>query len=77
MLERALILSVYIYMLGSIVWAEDYPLWKAYNNNFINAKYVDLTHAFSPHIPVWSGFEKAKFAPARAGMDLPSYTKKG
>ena len=27
-------------------------------------KFVDLTHAFGPDTPVWSGFGQAKFSPA-------------
>ena len=27
-------------------------------------RFVDLTHAFSPTTPVWSGFGQAKFTPA-------------
>ncbi|OYD16540.1 cyclase [candidate division WOR-3 bacterium JGI_Cruoil_03_44_89] len=52
-------------------------LWAIYDANFANAKYVDLTHAFSPTIPVWAGFGHAKFKPCRAGIDWPGYVSKG
>jgi len=41
------------------------------------AKYVDLTHAFSPTIAVWPGFGNAKFKPAVAGREYKGYCKKG
>ena len=36
-------------------------LWQVYNSYLRNAKYVDLTHAITPTIPVWKGFGKSKF----------------
>ncbi|MEC4812096.1 MAG: cyclase family protein [Scytonema sp. PMC 1069.18] len=52
-------------------------LWNIYENTLKQAKYVDLTHAFNPIIPVWSGFEQAKFKPTVAGTDIPKYIRKG
>jgi len=52
-------------------------LWDVYQKYFVKAKYVDLTHAFSPVQPVWPGFGNAVFKPARAGKDIPGYVKKG
>jgi kynurenine formamidase len=52
-------------------------LWEVYNSVLKKAKYVDLTHAFNPTIPVWPGFGGAKFKPAIAGKDYPGYAKKG
>jgi kynurenine formamidase len=40
------------------------PLWRVYDNSLKGAKYIDLTHTITPHIPVWSGFGPATFAPA-------------
>lgn len=74
MLKKAVVLSVFICMLGTLAWANDYPLWKVYNDYFVNVKYVDLTHAFSPDIPVWDGFEEAKFIPAKADKELEKFT---
>ena len=48
-------------------------LWDVYEQVLKPAKYVDLTHAFNPTIPVWPGFEKAKFKPALAGANIPDY----
>jgi kynurenine formamidase len=39
------------------------PLWQVYQQSFKGAKYVDLTHAITPTIPVWSGFAQSKFEP--------------
>ena len=39
--------------------AED--LWQVYQRAFRQAKYVDLTHTITPHIPVWKGFGPSKF----------------
>jgi kynurenine formamidase len=39
------------------------PLWRVYEHSLKNAKYVDLTHAITPSIPVWEGFAPSMFAP--------------
>jgi len=39
-------------------------LWQVYEQSLKGAKYVDLTHAINPSIPVWAGFGKSKFGPA-------------
>lgn len=52
-------------------------LWEFYNAHLVNAKYVDLTHAFMPTQPVWPGFGNAIFEPAKAGKDMGSYASKG
>src|SRR6185312_14103121 len=38
--------------------------------------FVDLTHAFSPASPVWSGFGQAKFSPAADPKTKTPYTIK-
>lgn len=38
-------------------------LWSVYDSSLKGAKYVDLTHAIAPSIPVWAGFGPSKFAP--------------
>ncbi len=52
-------------------------LWDVYNSVFKGAKYIDLTHAFNPSIPVWPGFGDAKFKPALAGRTIEGYVKEG
>lgn len=52
-------------------------LWNVYQTSLKSAKYVDLTHAFSPTIPVWQGFGKAQFKPTLAEADIPDYIKTG
>ncbi|HID92519.1 MAG TPA: cyclase family protein [bacterium (Candidatus Stahlbacteria)] len=51
-------------------------LWGVYETYFKKAKYVDLTHAFNPTIPVWPGFGNAKFKPCRAGKEISGYAAK-
>ncbi len=53
------------------------PLWDFYSHSLKDAKYIDLTHAFSPVQPVWPGFGNAKFKPAVGGKDIEGYIKKG
>lgn len=53
------------------------PLWQLYFNSLQHAKYIDLTHAFAPTQPVWTGFGNAKFKPAVAGHTIKGYIKKG
>lgn len=46
--------------------ARDAPpptLWQAYETTLKRAKYVDLTHAITPSIPVWAGFGPSAFGP--------------
>lgn len=39
------------------------PLWDLYEQSLKNARYVDLTHRITPHIPVWHGFGPSRFMP--------------
>ena len=57
--------------------AADKGLWAVYESALKGAKYVDLTHTITPHIPVWAGFAPSTFAPARAGADIKGFVKKG
>ncbi len=52
-------------------------LWDIYENTLKQAKYIDLTHAFSPTIAVWPGFGNAKVRPAVAGRDIEGFVKTG
>jgi kynurenine formamidase len=57
--------------------AEEMSLWDMYNKYLTKCKYVDLTHAFTPTIPVWPGFGNARFEACKAGADIEGYVKKG
>lgn len=59
------------------VKAQNTDFWQIYETTFKSAKYVDLTHAFSPTIPVWPGFGHATFQPASAGAAIPDLAKTG
>jgi kynurenine formamidase len=39
-------------------------LWGAYDRVLRRARYIDLTHAVTPHSPVWKGFGPSTFSPA-------------
>jgi kynurenine formamidase len=49
-------------------------LWGIYNDTLRKAKYVDLTHTITPSIPVWAGFGKSTFAPAKNPSTSLPYT---
>jgi kynurenine formamidase len=82
-MKRVSVLIVMIMVALPFLWAASPPgkgepdLWSIYQNLLKQAKYVDLTHAFHPNIPVWPGFGGAAFKPAIAGQDYPGYAKKG
>ena len=38
-------------------------LWPLYEQSLKRSKYIDLTHAITPSIPVWHGFGPASFSP--------------
>lgn len=73
----ALIVSCFLFGLYSLHAAKAQPqLWEVYNQYFKKAKYVDLTHAITPAIPVWPGFGPAKFGPTRNPKNGKPYTYK-
>jgi kynurenine formamidase len=39
-------------------------LWKVYDETLSRARYIDLTHAITPNMPVWKGFGAAMFDPS-------------
>ncbi len=51
-------------------------LWQVYQRSLKSAKYVDLTHAIAPSIPVWSGFAPSKFTPTINPKTGKPYTYK-
>jgi kynurenine formamidase len=54
--------------------AEAPGLWKAYDDVFRRAKYIDLTHTIAPGIPVWHGFAPSKFSPTANPATGKPYT---
>jgi kynurenine formamidase len=64
-MRRALVLALAVFLASaSSAAAKQPPLWRVYKDSLKGAKYIDLTHTITPHIPVWSGFGPATFAPA-------------
>jgi kynurenine formamidase len=57
--------------------AEQMNMWGMYEKYFKKCKYVDLTHAYNPTIPVWPGFGNATFEACKAGKDIAGYVNKG
>jgi kynurenine formamidase len=57
--------------------AADNALWSVYETALKGAKYVDLTHTITPAIPVWAGFGKSAFAPAKAASNVEGLARKG
>ena len=57
------IVAAVLALAGAGARAEAPGLWKAYDDSFRHAKYVDLTHTIAPNIPVWHGFGPSKFSP--------------
>ena len=70
------ILFVLVFFIG-VAGSTETDLWSLYDSVFKKCKYVDLTFAFNPTIPVWPGFGNAEFKPAVAGADMPGYIAKG
>ncbi len=81
MKNRMKMTAMFLFLLMTLAAApaigQDTKLWDVYNNVLKKAKYVDLTHAFSPTIAVWPGFAQAKFKPAAAGKKYDGYCEIG
>ena len=56
--------------------AESGSLWPVYEQSLKSAKYVDLTHRITPHIPVWHGFGPSRFMPTVDPATKRPYTYK-
>jgi kynurenine formamidase len=56
---------------------DDLALWRVYDSTFASAKYIDLTHAFSPRQPMGVGFDRIKVEAARSAVSLPGIIAKG
>ena len=52
-------------------------LWRVYHDQLEGAKYIDLTHAFSPGEPAGEGFADLTVTAARAATDIPGLIAKG
>ena len=74
---RAMALAMIVISFAVPVRAADTPpLWRAYDDYFAHAKYVDLTHTIAPNIPVWHGFGPSKFGPTINPETSKPYTYK-
>ncbi|MEJ2039022.1 MAG: cyclase family protein [Desulfosarcinaceae bacterium] len=77
MVVSAVLAALWLVMGTGFAAGEDGGLWDAYNKILKKAKYVDLTHAFNPTIPVWPGFGNAKFKAGVAGQEIKGYCSLG
>ena len=74
-LERLMIAAASTALAATAALAGQSPgLWTVYDRALKGAKYIDLTHAIAPDIPVWSGFGPSKFAPAKDPKTGQAYT---
>jgi kynurenine formamidase len=49
-------------------------LWQVYDQTLAHARYIDLTHAITPGMPVWKGFGPATFGPSVDPATGKAYT---
>jgi kynurenine formamidase len=49
-------------------------LWQVYSQTLSKARYIDLTHAITPNMPVWKGFAPAMFGPSVDPLTGQPYT---
>src|SRR6516225_1399705 len=67
------LLAICVLTSAAAAFARDSNLEQAYRVIAVK-KFVDLTHAFGPQTPVWSGFGQAKFSPAADPKTHEPYT---
>jgi kynurenine formamidase len=72
------IVFLVLVLAGGFFLAERQPkktsLWDVYEESLVHAKYLDLTHAINPSVPVWHGFGPSKFAPTVDPVTNRPYT---
>jgi len=59
------------------VAGDDLALWRVYDSTFASARYIDLTHAFSPRQPMGIGFDPIKVGAAQSAVSIPGIIAKG
>jgi kynurenine formamidase len=64
-------------LLANAAVSAGHPLWDAYTNLFVDAKYVDLTHAFEPNQPTYKAFSRATVGGSKAGRTVEGYVREG
>jgi kynurenine formamidase len=72
---KSYVLALALALLAAAPAHADSDLARAYRI-IAGKQFVDLTHSFSPHTPVWSGFGQAKFSPAADPKSGRPYTIK-
>jgi kynurenine formamidase len=72
-----LLVGLSLASVGTSMAKDGKGLWSVYDDALKGARYIDLTHAIAPGIPVWHGFGPSKFERARAGADIDGFARKG
>jgi hypothetical protein len=77
------LLAVTCVVLGGLLYKATTDLTSAgdlyvfYGDALKGAKYIDLTHAFSPTMPVWEGFAQPTTSATTAGKTMKGFIAKG
>jgi kynurenine formamidase len=77
MLSRITVVAVAAAALAFVIPATasaQIDLWQVYNQALSKARYIDLTHAITPTMPVWKGFGPAMFGPSVDPLTGQPYT---
>lgn len=70
---RALLIALFFAAVSPAEARDDGALQRAFET-IASKQFVDLTHAFGPETPVWSGFGQARFSPAADPKTKAPYT---
>ena len=76
-MRKARLAAIAALALGGPAAADEPGLWSVYDSALKGAKYIDLTHAITPKMPLWLGFGPLAFAPSQAGADVEGFATKG
>ncbi|GAB54513.1 cyclase family protein [Glaciecola punicea ACAM 611] len=72
------IISVFVLLsLSACTEVKEKDLWTIYEDSFVYAKYIDLTHPFEVKQAVWPGFGTATVSGAVAGQEMPGFISIG
>ena len=76
-MRSATLVALAALAIGGRAGADEPGLWSVYDSALKGAKYIDLTHAITPKMPLWAGFGPLEFAPSQAGADVEGFATKG
>ncbi len=76
-MRSATLVAMAALAIGGRAAADEPGLWSVYDSALKDAKYIDLTHAITPKMPLWAGFGPLEFSPSQAGADVEGFATKG